>query len=775
MRYRRSISVLLFGLLGLGGEARAQPTGGVGGHAFIIQCDGAERVSAIHVRSGKRIDNIGIECVNVAAEAADPEKVRSRTLGRGGDGGQHHAFPLPVGTFVNQVEVFGGRKSCDADSLRVCGVEVTRSDGGRTLFGTETRGGTMYAASIPQIQRGNVLEVYGFRGRSGNEVDALEPLFRSRNRPRPLTFESTAAQNVADALNTVLGRAEIRLHNWGDRNGEGWHREKASWISLKGGGGGSLWRRAFTIPEYSTRADNGLRRRYFYANDIESTAVFLGFESEHRAFVLRVEFEGKNKEIVSFCRYKKPNGDYKTCIDPDAPPDVEWVQPALEIAMIPAVYNKDGLNGITLETQAARLQGDFRLDGLCGRLPKECKRIITDWEGKLMSTVEEVLAGFLLEDDGRAGEDAGEALSRLLARASRTVLDGFNRRGPVLDAFIDKDRLVVGFNQPPRLTISSPADGDSGSTETFWEFDGKARDPEEGELPIRWESSISGVLNKGTKLGFGGELPEGKHVITATVRDGLGERTIKKLTIDVSNDPPVVEVIAPRPESRVLAGHRLRLVGAGSDPDSKRVLQSEQIRWTVRPLQSGGPQRRPQPVFSGVGSSVVVPAKRLVPGYYIVELSGGDDTGARAGKRVQIFVSPNSPGPRRHVSGVEAGQGFFARKSDDKGAFVKIRAKAETRKGHGLPAGAHAKWYLYHAGTRKLVCDGSHTGHDDGKPKKGKKGNERCETLRLKLYPESPSKPPLLNEYAIGLVIENGKGASSEAIVPFYVSFPLAG
>jgi hypothetical protein len=146
---------------------------------------------------------------------------------------------------------------------------------------------------------------------------------------------------------------------------------------------------------------------------------------------------------------------------------------------------------------------------------------------------------------------------------------------------------------------------------------------------------------------------------------------------------------------------------------------------------------------------------------------------------VQILVSPKSPGPGRRISGVEAGQGFFARESDDKGAFVRVKAKAEMGDGRELPAGAHAKWYLYHAGKRELVCAGSASGNDDGANKNGKaarkKDKEGCATLTLKLYPESPSKPPILNEYALGLVIENAKGISSEAIVPFYISFPLAG
>ena len=531
-----------------------------------MQCDGGERLSAIHVRSGRRVDNIGIECINVAAEARaaaaeasgdDVDEVRPRIVRRGGNGGSHHAFRLPnANTFFHQISVFGGRRSCNADSNRVCGLEISSSNGGRTLFGTETRGETTYAATPGQLVNGTVLEVFGFRGRAGNEIDALEPMLRSRNRPGPLTFRRTAAQDVADALNTVLGRARIRLHNWGDRNGEGWHREMASWISLQDRGGNSLWRRAFTIPETSLRTSNGIFRRYFYANDIETTAVFMSYEAARRAFVLRFEFEGANKEIVSFCRRKKPDGGYKTCADAERPPDIEWVQPALEVTMVPAVYNRNGLNGVTLHAQSARLQGDFRMDGLCGRLPNECKRILTNWEGTLMSTVERELVASLDED----------GLSRALARASRTVLDRLNLRGPVVDTFIDGNQLVVGFNQPPRLTLQSPLDGDVGTTETFWDFDAVANDPEEGSLPIRWKSSISGVLNRGTELGLGRELPEGEHIITASVRDSLGERTVKKATITVSNDPPVVQVLAPRPDSRILASRRLRLSGTGYDP-----------------------------------------------------------------------------------------------------------------------------------------------------------------------------------------------------------------
>ena len=145
---------------------------------------------------------------------------------------------------------------------------------------------------------------------------------------------------------------------------------------------------------------------------------------------------------------------------------------------------------------------------------------------------------------------------------------------------------------------------------------------------------------------------------------------------------------------------------------------------------------------------------------------------------MQIRVVAESNVPSRRISGVTVGESFIARDQDDRGAFVKVKARAEAANDQGLPPRARARWYLYHAGKRTLVCDGTNGGAvgeiENGKVIK-RRDNVRCSDLTLKLYPTSPSKPPILNEYALGLIIEDDDVASSEAMIPFFISFPMAG
>ena len=92
-------------------------------------------------------------------------------------------------------------------------------------------------------------------------------------------------------------------------------------------------------------------------------------------------------------------------------------------------------------------------------------------------------------------------------------------------------------NDPPTVSITSPADGstfDSGATVLF---EGSASDTEDGDLTasLVWTSNIDGQI--GARGSFATTLSDGDHTITAEVTDSGGKTGNASVIITVGNPP----------------------------------------------------------------------------------------------------------------------------------------------------------------------------------------------------------------------------------------------
>jgi hypothetical protein len=83
--------------------------------------------------------------------------------------------------------------------------------------------------------------------------------------------------------------------------------------------------------------------------------------------------------------------------------------------------------------------------------------------------------------------------------------------------------LNVTLNQPPTLTVSSPAEGSTYLDSDFVSLQASASDAEDGDVSasLNWSSSIDGALGSGT--GITTRLSEGQHTITVTATDSRGK------------------------------------------------------------------------------------------------------------------------------------------------------------------------------------------------------------------------------------------------------------
>jgi subtilisin len=105
---------------------------------------------------------------------------------------------------------------------------------------------------------------------------------------------------------------------------------------------------------------------------------------------------------------------------------------------------------------------------------------------------------------------------------------------------VDADEAAVPpgpVNQPPIVSIDSPADGSTFDSGATIDFEGTASDSEDGDLT----SSLDWVSNLGGPIGTGGSfstpLSDGNHTITASVTDSGGATGDASISITVGTPP----------------------------------------------------------------------------------------------------------------------------------------------------------------------------------------------------------------------------------------------
>ena len=109
------------------------------------------------------------------------------------------------------------------------------------------------------------------------------------------------------------------------------------------------------------------------------------------------------------------------------------------------------------------------------------------------------------------------------------------------------DKEGGGKNKPPKVTISSPSEGQVFSSGASIDFAGSASDNEDGDLTADLAWTSDGV-SIGSGSSFSATLSDGDHTITATVTDSGDKSSTDSVSITVgsASDP------APPPSSQVV-------------------------------------------------------------------------------------------------------------------------------------------------------------------------------------------------------------------------------
>lgn len=150
------------------------------GQPFVLQCAPDETITRVVVRTGRRLDFIGIDCTDPAGQR--------RILRTGGDGGTRHEFLAPQG--IASISTSRGR--CNAPTRRVCSIAFTFGGGGRS--------GALGTLTDDRQRLGGNGEIYGLWGRSGSEIDDLRVLTRKTEALADPNYDIAGAMRDIDAL-----------------------------------------------------------------------------------------------------------------------------------------------------------------------------------------------------------------------------------------------------------------------------------------------------------------------------------------------------------------------------------------------------------------------------------------------------------------------------------------------------------------------------------------------------------------------------------------------
>ncbi|MEA2060984.1 MAG: choice-of-anchor U domain-containing protein [Thermodesulfobacteriota bacterium] len=190
-------------------------------------------------------------------------------------------------------------------------------------------------------------------------------------------------------------------------------------------------------------------------------------------------------------------------------------------------------------------------------------------------------------------------------------------------------------NTVPETEISAPADGSNFAFGELITFQGKAVDPEQGNLigdALVWTSSQGDPMGTGENPGID-TLSSGSHVITLTATDSGGNSSSDDITISIGNAPPHAEITAPEDGSSFGYKEFITFKGIGSDTEDGDLAGSALV-WT-RSAAAG------EDVEIGTGKTLSV--NNFPSGTHTIVLTVTDTEGLYAEDSIALIVGNALP------------------------------------------------------------------------------------------------------------------------------------
>ena len=184
-------------------------------------------------------------------------------------------------------------------------------------------------------------------------------------------------------------------------------------------------------------------------------------------------------------------------------------------------------------------------------------------------------------------------------------------------------------DQPPVVTILSPADGAVFEYGTTVHFNGTGTDPEDGTLSgssLGWTSEAQGPLGSGADI-VRSDLQIGQHVIRFTGVDSKQNvaHAFITITIQPPNQPPAATIFSPAAGSVFQLGESIPFAGVGSDPEDG-ALSGSALVWASS-------------IDGQLGTGASISRADLSAGVHTITLTVHDSQNASQSASVSVTVN----------------------------------------------------------------------------------------------------------------------------------------
>lgn len=228
-----------------------------------------------------------------------------------------------------------------------------------------------------------------------------------------------------------------------------------------------------------------------------------------------------------------------------------------DIAGVEAIYPPTTRNASPSVTIAAPTNGTSAVENAA-----------LTFSGAASDTEDGNLSGRLAWRSSRDGQiGTGSSFSRVLSVGTHTITASVSdSAGVTSSSQVSVVVEALDTNEPPAVSISTPADNTTVAEGASVTFSGSASDPEDGSLTsgLVWSSSLAGPLGMGGSVTRA--LSAGTHTITASVRDSDGASASRQLTVTVAAATPPP---SPPPPDFWLSGRAYKTRG----------LQHAELTW----------------------------------------------------------------------------------------------------------------------------------------------------------------------------------------------------
>ncbi len=261
-------------------------------------------------------------------------------------------------------------------------------------------------------------------------------------------------------------------------------------------------------------------------------------------------------------------------------------------------------------------------------------------------------------------------------------------------------------NQPPTVTITSPANGSAFAFGASVAFTGSASDDEDGDISpnLSWSSDLDGTIGSGASFNTTA-LSVGTHTITASVTDSGGAAGNASISVTITNNPPTVAITSPANGAAFAFGASVAFAGSASDDEDGDI--SANLSWS-------------SDLDGTIGSGASFNTTALSVGTHTITASVTDSAGDSGNASISVTITNNPPTVTitspANSSALDFGASvaFAGSASDDEDGDISANLSWSSDLDGAMGSGASFNTTALSAGTHTITASVTDSAGDSG-------------------------------------------------------------